>query len=124
MIHWACTTMESHFFFVLICVRRGAESEVAQLHLRVLNLQTIPIFYTPPHVHFAIFSPAWYFPSLFNQSSTSTLPACPLSPSLRLPPFISFPSTRGALARSSTCLPFFFCVSGPAVSLLGYIWSG
>lgn len=86
--------MESHFFSVLIFLRRGAESEVAQLHLRALNLQTIPIFYNP-----RVFTP----PSsllrgvshlfLINRLHLHYLLARSALPSVSL---LSFPSLRRA----------------------------
>lgn len=115
--------MESHFFFVLIFLRRGAEREVSQLHLRVLNLQTVPIFYTP-HMFISPSSLLRGVSRLFliNRLHLHYLLAHSVLPSVSL---LSFPSLQCvALSRDHLHAYPFFCFSGPAVSLLGYIWSG
>lgn len=115
MIHWARTHNGLSFFPpVLIFLRQKAESEVAQLHLRVLNLPTIHILYTPhcslplrAMLIFTIFFPEWYFPSLFNQSPISALPARPA----RLFSLLSFPSLHNVQHSTSAIihvLTFFF----------------
>ncbi len=127
------TTMESHFFIILILLQGGAQSEGAQLHHRVLALLASHSF-TPsarplsPSLWVFLFFPRSYnLLPVSNHSSTSVLPACPVCLSL-FDSFLSFSfsphSLSGCFHSHRLVYLALFPFGGHAVKPLGYIWSG
>lgn len=133
MIHWARTHNGLSFFPpVLIFLRQKAASEVAQLHLRVLNLPTIHILYTPPPTAPYPASPYSFSPSSFLSGISHLFLINPLYLHYLLGPtrlfsrrrsLLSFPSLHNVRHSTSAIIHVLTIFFFPLVALQSGRWA-